>query len=110
MGSLIYILFISIFFPLFLMMLLVENRARLPIVFVLVGMFISVFASEVNGLLESMLQMDRYSVTVIVTPVTEEILKALPILYYAVVVSDKRKRLYERSVHKRMLGCCSIHD
>ena len=51
MDSLIYILFISIFFPLFLMMLLVEEKARLPIVFVLVGIFISVFASEVNGVL-----------------------------------------------------------
>ena len=35
MDSLIYILYISIFFPLFLMMLLVEKRARLPIIFVL---------------------------------------------------------------------------
>ena len=35
MGTLIYILFISIFFPLLLMMLLVEEKARLPIAFMM---------------------------------------------------------------------------
>ena len=90
----IYILFISIFIPLLLMALLMEKKARLPILFMLIGIFVSVFASEVNGLLSKLLSMDMYSKTVIVTPVSEELLKALPILYYAVVISDKRERLF----------------
>lgn len=94
----IYILFISISVPLFLMALLMEKKARLPISFVLIGIFVSVFASEVNGLLSKMLLMDTYSMTVIVTPVSEEFLKALPILYYAVVLSDKRERLFTASM------------
>ena len=98
MGALIYILFISIFFPLLLMMLLVEKKARLPIVFVLIGIFVSVFASEVNSLLVELLAMDVYSMTVVVTPVTEEILKMLPILYYAVVISDKKEKLFTASM------------
>ena len=79
MGNLIYILFISIFFPLFLMMLLVEKKARLPIVFVMVGIFISVFASEVNGVLLGKLNITRYDATITLAPITEELLKALPI-------------------------------
>ena len=39
-----------------------------------------------------------YSITTIVTPVTEEILKALPILYYAVVISDKKEKLFTASM------------
>ena len=98
MGTLIYILFISIFFPLFLMMLLVENKARLPIAFVLVGIFVSVFASELNGVLLSMLNMTRYDATITLAPITEELLKAFPILFFAVAVSDKKEVLFTASM------------
>lgn len=98
MDNLIYILFVAIFVPIFLMALLVEKRARLPIVFVLVGMFISVFISEINGLICSLLPISLYEVTTIVTPITEEILKAVPILFYAMVVSDKKETLFTASM------------
>ena len=78
MDNMIYILFISISIPLLLMALLMEKKSRLPISFMLIGIFVSVFASEVNGLFSKLLSMDIYSNTVIVTPVTEEFLKALP--------------------------------
>ena len=98
MDNIIYILFVSIFVPIMLMALIVEKKARLPILFVLLGIFISVFASEVNGLLVQVLNMDIYGITTIVTPVTEEILKALPILYYAIVISDKKENLFTASM------------
>ena len=98
MDNIIYILFISISVPILLMALLVEKKARLPIMFLLFGIFVSVFAAEVNGLLVRALAMDVYSITTVVTPVTEEILKALPILYYAVVISDKRENLFTASM------------
>ena len=98
MDSIIYILFISISIPIMLMALLVEKKARLPVIFILVGIFASVFASEVNGMLEGMLEMDKYRMTVIVTPVTEELFKMLPILYYAVVISDKKENLFTASM------------
>lgn len=98
MDNMIYILFISISVPLLLMALLMEKKARLPIVFMIIGIFVSVFASEVNGLFSKLLSMGVYNQTVIVTPVTEELLKALPILYYAVVISDKRERLFTASM------------
>ncbi len=98
MDNIIYILFISISIPIMLMALLVEKKARLPVIFILVGIFASVFASEVNGMLEGMLEMDKYRMTVIVTPVTEELFKMLPILYYAVVISDKKENLFTASM------------
>ena len=98
MGAVIYILFISIFVPFFLMMLLVEKKARLPIVFVLVGIFVSVFASEVNGVLLDVMKMSRYDATITLAPITEELLKALPILVYAIVISDKKENLFTASM------------
>ena len=94
MENLIYILFISVFVPILLMALLIERKARLPISFVLVGIFVSVFAAEINGMLQSLLLMDAFEFTIIVTPITEEILKALPILIYATMVSDKKETLF----------------
>ena len=98
MDGIIYILFVAIFIPVLLMALLVEKKARLPISFMLVGIFVSVFASEVNALLANSLNMNMYDITVVVTPMTEEILKALPILYYALFMSDKKEKLFTASM------------
>ena len=98
MDNIIYILFVSIFIPIMLMTLLVEKKARLPIVFMLVGIFFSVFASEVNTLLSKLLTMNMYDITIVVTPITEELLKALPVLYYAIVISDKKEKLFTASM------------
>ena len=77
---------------------LVEKKARLPVIFMLFGIFVSVFASEVNGLLSQLLGMDMYSFTTVVTPITEEILKAMPILLYAIIISDKSELLFTASM------------
>ncbi len=98
MDNIIYMLFVSISVPILLMSLLVEKKARLPVTFMFIGIVVSLFAAEVNGLLSKGLSMDLYSLTVIVAPVSEELLKALPILYYAIVISDKRERLFTASM------------
>lgn len=94
MDNLIYILFVSVFIPILLMACLIEKKARQPIVFMLIGIFISVFAAEVNGLLRSLLPMDAFEITIIITPITEEILKAIPILVFATVLSAKKESLF----------------
>ena len=98
MDDMIYILFVSVFVPILLMANLIEKKARLPIVFVLAGIFISVFAAELNGVLRQMLPLNNYELTIIVTPMTEEVLKALPVLFYALVISDKQERLFTASM------------
>lgn len=98
MGSLIYILFIAIFFPFFLMVLLVEKKARLPVIFVLVGMFIAVFASAINGILVKASGISQYDATITLTPITEELLKAFPVLFFAIFFSDKKESLFTASM------------
>jgi RsiW-degrading membrane proteinase PrsW (M82 family) len=98
MDNIIYILFISIFIPILMMVMLIEKKARLPVMFMLVGIFVSVFASEINGYLSRVLPLSLYNITIVVTPITEEIIKALPVLYYAIVISDKREHLFTVSM------------
>lgn len=98
MDTLIYILFVSIFVPILLMALLVERKSRLPIVFVLIGIFISVLASEINGLFKSLLSKNLSEVAIFISPFTEEVLKALPVLFFALVVTDKKEKLFTASM------------
>lgn len=94
MDNIIYILLVSVSIPILLMTFIVDKRSRFAVLFMAVGIFISAFASELNGLLLNRLPMDIYEITVVVTPLTEEILKAIPVLYYAIVISDKNEKLF----------------
>lgn len=94
MDNIIYILLVSVSIPIILMTALVDKRSRFSLLFMVIGIFVSAFASEINGLLLSKLPMDVYNITVVITPITEEILKAIPILYYAVIISDKSEKLF----------------
>ena len=98
MENLIYILFVVIFVPILLMACLVEKKARQPIVFFLIGIFLSVFASEVNAYLRNILPMSPFEVTIVVTPISEEILKACPILFFATILSPKKESLFTASM------------
>ena len=98
MDNLIYILFVSIFIPIMLMALLVNKKARFPIVFVLAGIFISVFASEVNGCIRNLSNYEIKRFVILITPITEEILKSLPIFYLALLITDKREKLFTASM------------
>ena len=98
MDNLIYILFVAVSVPIMLMAGLIEKKARQPILFVLIGIFTSVFAAEVNGLLSNLLPMSNYEVTIIVTPISEEILKAISILIFATALSAKKEALFTASM------------
>ena len=93
MVSLEYILFICVVAPLFLMLLLVNGRPRLLMGFMIIGIIICLFASELNTILLRLFDGDNIYVTTVITPVAEEILKTLPVLFYAKIFSDKRDNI-----------------
>lgn len=72
---------------------LVEKKSRRIIIFFIVGICCAVFASEVNGLMTKMIPLEITDLATRVTPVTEEIIKAAPILFFARVISDRREVL-----------------
>ena len=93
MENLIYILFICITIPLALMAFLVEKKARRTVIFFITGICAAVFASEVNGILTYLIPLDVFDFTVRVTPITEEFIKAIPVLFFAKEISDKKETL-----------------
>ena len=90
MDNLVYILFICIVAPLILMTLILRKRSRLLVCYMLIGIFMSLFVSELNTILLGLFGSDVLYVTTTITPISEEIVKALPILFYAVFFSDDR--------------------
>lgn len=93
MDSLIYILFVCLIAPLLLMLFMLRNRSRLLIGYMLIGIFVSLFVSELNTILLNLFSGDMLYVTTVITPISEELVKAIPVLYYAIVFSDDRDRV-----------------
>ena len=102
MGNLIYILFACIAGPLLLMLGVVDKKARLPLAYLLVGLFLALFASELNGALANNIAVSYRTMITAVTPISEEILKLIPVLFYATVFSDDRKTLLNISAAEGM--------
>ena len=93
MDNLTYVAFIAMTVSLALMLPLMEKKVRRLVIFMIVGMFSCLFVSELNHILLDAYNNDMFYVTTTITPVTEEIVKALPILYFAIVITDDRRVL-----------------
>ncbi len=93
MDNLTYIAFIAMTVSLALMLPLMEKKVRRLVIFMIVGMFACLFVSELNQIFLDTYNNDTFYVTTTITPVTEEIVKMLPILYLAIVISDDRRVL-----------------
>lgn len=91
MDSMSYILFICVAAPVLLMLLPIEKKSRKVVLFMLTGMFVCLFVSELNGLILNSTDLSLLYFTTNITPITEEITKALPVLFFAIVFSADRK-------------------
>ena len=87
----VYVIFLCIALPLGLMLPILERRSRRLVFFLLLGMVSALVAYKLNSLLYPLSGLDVVQFSQAVPPVTEELLKALPILVFAVFFSDDRK-------------------
>ena len=93
MGNLVYILFICLVAPMLLMVLMLRKRSRLLVGYMVIGVCVSLFVSELNTLILNAFDGDMLYVSTTITPISEEIVKAIPVLFYALVFSDNRDRV-----------------
>ena len=93
MDNLVYVIFICFVAPLALMTLMLRGRSRLLVGYMLIGIFVSLFVSELNTILLGLCGGDVLYVSTTITPISEEIVKALPVLFFAIVFSDKREKV-----------------
>ena len=68
----------------------------MTILYMLLGQVVCLLAAQLNTMLRDALygvDYDIYAVTVSITPVVEEILKAIPVIYFGFVISHKKEDL-----------------
>ena len=87
----VYVIFLCIALPLGLMLPSLERRSRRLVFFLLLGMMAALTAYEIDSILYPLSGLDAIQFSQTVPPVTEELLKALPVLVFAVFFSDDRK-------------------
>ena len=92
------ILFLCVCVPILpVLFLLPDSRPHQFLGFLLCGSAVCLVAAELNTILLEAFGGDMIYVTTNITPVSEEILKSLPILFFAWAVTDKRDRILSAS-------------
>lgn len=98
MENLNLILFIGIAAPLGMMVLVCKERAGRVILFLLFGMTICLLCGEIDGRLLPLTGYTEVYFTCNISPVTEELFKALPVIIYAFVDKPERQLLLESAI------------
>nr|WP_316623428.1 PrsW family glutamic-type intramembrane protease [uncultured Ruminococcus sp.] len=93
MENVSYIVFICFALPFVLGIPIVRRQTRQVLLFTFIGMCCCLFISEINGLLSRVIDQDIFYLTTNITPMTEELIKALPILIFALFISSERQEL-----------------
>ena len=88
-----YIVFICFALPFLLGIPIVPRKTRLIMLYVFIGMCCCLFISEINGLIDTLIGQDIFYVTTNITPLTEELIKTLPVLVFAIFISSERQTL-----------------
>ena len=91
-------LFVCLTAPLSMMLFIYKGRHRSVLAFLLAGIFMCLFAGEINGLIRNSTGSTLRFLTVNITPIVEEILKALPIVFIAFLIKPERQFLLESSI------------
>ncbi len=84
--------------PLLLLMTMLNGKSRLLFGFMLAGMLFAVCAYEINSLICRVFSLSGTELSTKAAPIIEEILKALPVLFYAAFVSDERNQVLRLSM------------
>lgn len=91
-------LFICLSAPLSMMLFIFKGRARAILGFLLVGIFMCLFAGEINGLILNGSELSVQYLTVNITPIVEEMLKAIPVVFVAFLFRPSRQFLLECAI------------
>lgn len=80
-----------------MLLVLPDKRSRLFLAYLIIGALICLMAGALNSFLLGLFGGDMLYVTTTITPISEEIMKALPVLYLAIFFEDDRDTLMSAS-------------
>lgn len=92
------ILFLYMMIPLAMMLPVFRDHSRVVLAFLLAGIFIGLFSGEVNGLFLKCSSLSEHFIVVNVSPVTEEVLKAIPLVVVAFLYRPSKQHILEDAV------------
>ena len=92
------LLFISIAVPLAMMLFICTGRTRSLLIFIVIGLVVALFCGELNAIVIDALPFSYVFCVTNITPLIEEICKAVPILFFTIVYRPKRQQLLENAI------------
>lgn len=81
MTNIVCVLFTLIVIPLSLSMIFMERKSRRTTLFLVIGITLCLIASNINSLLLGYMKVSAFYYVTTISPIVEELLKALPVLY-----------------------------
>ena len=91
-------IFICLAIPLVLSMLFIGGRTRIFMLFIIAGMGVCLLSAYVNSFFMGYYGVDATVAVVEITPVCEEVMKLLPLLFYVLIFEPKVRNLPEAAV------------
>ena len=91
-------IFLCLAIPLALSMLFIGGRTRIFMLFMITGMSVCLLSAYVNSFFMGYYGVDDIVAVVEITPVCEEVMKLLPLLFYVLIFEPKVRNLPEAAV------------
>ena len=101
-------IFLCLAIPMILSLFFIKGRARSYTLFVTIGMGICLLSAYVNSFFMWLYGVDGTVAAIEITPVCEELLKLLPLLFYFLIF-DNQMSLTTILDFESMLECETIH-
>ncbi len=84
--------------PFFIGIFLLQGEARRFILFFLLGLIASFLSAYVNSFVVLIFNFDSMEAVIKITPMIEELLKSLPLIFYMIIFSPKSENIFKLSV------------
>ncbi len=94
----VYIIFASVALPLVLLLIMAKGKQRNMIGFIVIGIICAILSFEINSLTKYIYNVNEFDFRVFVSPITEEVIKFIPILFFAILVSRRRDIIMQFSM------------
>ena len=91
-------LYLSITVPMLIVLIMSKRKARIQIIFIIIGLTVALFSGEINGVISLLLPFSTTAFVTTFTPIIEELFKAIPIFICAFIIKPSRQNLIEYSI------------
>lgn len=89
------VLYFCFLIPMFLSLFIMEKKSRLVVEFILIGTTVCLIIGYINASLYNTIGKSMLYFSTTISPINEELIKAIPLLIYAIIFSDDRQKLVQ---------------